>query len=93
MDLTEQAMIVPRGQYRLHAEVTPGSPPIVGTERTLFTPLNWRRSIFNDEGVGMAMVVDASAANDVAALLTEAGETVYKLGALVPRTGEAVEIV
>jgi phosphoribosylformylglycinamidine cyclo-ligase len=44
-------------------------------------------------GVGMVVVVEASQADAIAAHLQAAGETVFRLGQLVPRAGEAVEII
>ncbi len=44
-------------------------------------------------GIGMVVVVDKDAADAVSAKLTSDGETVYRLGELVARTGEGVEIV
>ncbi len=41
-------------------------------------------------GIGMVAIVDAAAADEVTAVLTEAGETVFRLGALEPRRGEPV---
>lgn len=43
-------------------------------------------------GIGMVVVVEKEAAPQIAALLTKAGETVYTIGTLVPRSGEGVEI-
>jgi phosphoribosylaminoimidazole (AIR) synthetase len=41
----------------------------------------------------MVLVVEKSAAAQVSEMLTLTGETVYTIGELVARTGEAVEIV
>lgn len=43
-------------------------------------------------GIGMVLVVEKSAAAEISAMLTEAGETVYQIGELMARTGEAVDI-
>ncbi len=39
-------------------------------------------------GVGMCVIVDPAAADEVAAMLREAGETVWRVGEIVPGTGE-----
>ncbi len=44
-------------------------------------------------GIGMVVVVEKESADAVTALLTKAGETIYRLGTLELRTGEAVEIL
>ena len=41
-------------------------------------------------GVGMAVVVPPDAVDDVAEALTEAGETVFPIGVIVPGTGKVV---
>ncbi len=41
-------------------------------------------------GVGMALVVDAQAADQVRETLIDKGETVFELGELVPRHGDAI---
>lgn len=43
-------------------------------------------------GIGMVVVCEKEAAQEIAALLTQAGETVYTIGTLAPRGDEAVEI-
>ncbi len=43
-------------------------------------------------GIGMVVIVEKESADKIMQLFENAGETVYKLGALAPRTGEAVEI-
>jgi len=43
-------------------------------------------------GIGMVLVVEANSAEAVSAMLRSTGETVYKIGTLAARTGEAVEI-
>ena len=42
-------------------------------------------------GIGFALVVDPQRAEELTELLSANGETVYKLGEIVTRTGEAVE--
>jgi phosphoribosylformylglycinamidine cyclo-ligase len=44
-------------------------------------------------GIGMVVIADKDSADAVMESLSKSGETVYKLGTLSPRTGEAVEIV
>ena len=39
-------------------------------------------------GVGMCVIVDPAAADEVAAMLREAGETVWRVGEIVLGTGE-----
>ena len=41
-------------------------------------------------GVGMVAIVDPHRASRLTALLTAEGETVFHLGAVMPRSGEAV---
>ncbi|MEQ1704340.1 MAG: phosphoribosylformylglycinamidine cyclo-ligase [Rickettsiales bacterium] len=43
-------------------------------------------------GIGMVVVVEKESAQEISALLTKAGETVYTIGTLIPRGNEAVEI-
>ncbi|MEQ1789270.1 MAG: phosphoribosylformylglycinamidine cyclo-ligase [Rickettsiales bacterium] len=43
-------------------------------------------------GIGMVVIVEKEAVNAITASLKADGETVYNLGTLAPRTGEAVEI-
>jgi phosphoribosylformylglycinamidine cyclo-ligase len=52
-------------------------------------PLDDMRRTFNC-GIGMAIVVAAASADAITALLTAEGETVCRLGSLIPRSGEAV---
>lgn len=42
---------------------------------------------FNN-GIGMALVVNAAQADAITKTLTEAGETVYRIGTITPRTGD-----
>ncbi len=44
-------------------------------------------------GIGMVAVVSAAKAAEISAYLTAQGETVYTLGTITPRDGEAVHIV
>jgi len=44
-------------------------------------------------GVGMVVVADATRADDVAGSLARSGETVFRLGQLVPRRNSAVEFL
>ncbi len=44
-------------------------------------------------GIGMAVVVAASNADAATALLTEAGETVTRLGTIIPATGTSEVII
>lgn len=43
-------------------------------------------------GIGMVVIVDKDSADAIMESLSKSGEIVYKLGVLVPRTGESVEI-
>lgn len=47
----------------------------------------WRT--FN-AGIGMAVIVNAEAAEQVSTILQQAGETVYTIGTVIPRSGDAV---
>ncbi len=44
-------------------------------------------------GIGMALVVAGSRVDAVTKALEQGGETVYRIGAIVPRAGQAVEFV
>ena len=44
-------------------------------------------------GIGMAVVVAEARVDDVAKALEQGGETVYRIGTIAPRTGQAVEFL
>ena len=85
--------VLPEG---LAAELQPGSWP----KTELFAWLQKTAGIddfemnrtFNN-GIGMVLVVDAASAQAISATLTGAGEKVFEIGRIVPRTGDAAVVI